>query len=102
MTKQLTLIDTPIAWRLDERTRAVGREGIARARAALTAGLQAAPLPSGSPGSLPPSPATRADRPPPPAGSPPPRPRPVSRRPAAAGRRAGRRPAGGGSDRQAA
>ena len=42
MTKQhaqLTLIDTPRAWRLDERTREVGREGIARARAALQAGV---------------------------------------------------------------
>ena len=36
---QLTLIDTPRSWRLDERTREVGREGIARARAALQAGL---------------------------------------------------------------
>lgn len=36
---QLTLIDTPTAWRLDDHTREVGREGIARARAALRAGL---------------------------------------------------------------
>jgi hypothetical protein len=36
---QLTLIDTPRSWKLDERTREVGREGIARARAALRAGL---------------------------------------------------------------
>ena len=35
---QLTLIDTPRSWRLDDRTRAVGREGIARARAALRDG----------------------------------------------------------------
>jgi hypothetical protein len=35
---QLSLIDTPRSWRLDERTRAVGREGIARARAALREG----------------------------------------------------------------
>lgn len=35
---QLSLIDTP-TWRLDERTRQVGRAGIARARAALCAGL---------------------------------------------------------------
>jgi hypothetical protein len=41
MTKnaQLTLIDTPRSWRLDERTREVGREGVARAREALRAGL---------------------------------------------------------------
>jgi hypothetical protein len=38
MTKQLTLIDTPKDWRLDERTREVGREGLAKARAALLAG----------------------------------------------------------------
>jgi hypothetical protein len=36
---QLKLIDTPRSWKLDERTREVGREGIARARAALRAGL---------------------------------------------------------------
>jgi hypothetical protein len=35
MTKQLTLIDAPADWRLDERTRRLGRAGIARARAAL-------------------------------------------------------------------
>lgn len=35
---QLSLIDTPRSWRLDERTRTVGREGIARARAALREG----------------------------------------------------------------
>ena len=38
---QLTLIDTPRSWKLDERTRELGREGIARARAALRAGLRA-------------------------------------------------------------
>ena len=38
---QLTLIDTPRSWRLDDRTRAVGREGIARARAALRDGRHA-------------------------------------------------------------
>ena len=36
---QLSLIDTPSPWRLDDRTREVGRAGIARARAALCAGL---------------------------------------------------------------
>jgi hypothetical protein len=50
MTKQLTLIDTPKAWRLDERTRAVGREGVAQARAALRAGLHGRPQhPPGGP-----------------------------------------------------
>jgi hypothetical protein len=40
---QLTLIDTPRSWKLDERTRKVGREGVARARAALRAGLHTRP-----------------------------------------------------------
>ena len=35
MTKQLTLIDTPSEWQIDDRTREVGRRGIAAARAAL-------------------------------------------------------------------
>jgi hypothetical protein len=35
MTKQLTLIDTPSDWQIDDRTREVGRRGIAAARAAL-------------------------------------------------------------------
>jgi hypothetical protein len=38
MTKQLTLIDTLPDWRLDDRTREVGFQGIAQARAALQAG----------------------------------------------------------------
>ena len=38
---QLSLIETPRAWRIDNHTREVGREGIARARAALRAGRQA-------------------------------------------------------------
>jgi hypothetical protein len=42
-TSQLTLIDTPRSWKMDERTREVGREGIARARAALRAGLRTGP-----------------------------------------------------------
>jgi hypothetical protein len=46
---QLRLIETPRSWKLDEHTREVGREGIARARAALQAGLRPAPAPSGSP-----------------------------------------------------
>ncbi len=35
MARQLTLIETPTAWRLDERTRETGRRGIASARAVL-------------------------------------------------------------------
>jgi hypothetical protein len=50
---QLTLIETPRSWKLDDRTREVGREGIARARAALRAGLHPAPAPSGSPPAAP-------------------------------------------------
>jgi hypothetical protein len=46
---QLTLIDTPTAWRLDDHTREVGRDGIARARAALRAGLGAGGSPDRSP-----------------------------------------------------
>jgi len=34
---QLILLDAQPDWRLDERTRRVGREGLARARAALQA-----------------------------------------------------------------
>lgn len=38
---QLSLIETPRSWRLDKHTREVGREGVARARAALRAGRHA-------------------------------------------------------------
>lgn len=37
MPRQLTLIETPPDWRLDDRTREIGRRGVARARAALAA-----------------------------------------------------------------
>jgi hypothetical protein len=37
MSKQLTLIESPAGWRLDECTREVGRRGLAEARAALLA-----------------------------------------------------------------
>ncbi|MBM3683571.1 MAG: hypothetical protein FJW83_03370 [Actinobacteria bacterium] len=38
MTRQLRLLDpTTVDWRLDDHTRAVGRAGVARARAALAA-----------------------------------------------------------------
>jgi len=35
MERQLTLMETPKPWRLSERTREIGRKGIAEARAAL-------------------------------------------------------------------
>ena len=37
MSMQLTLLESPAGWRLDERTREVGRRGLAEARAALLA-----------------------------------------------------------------
>ena len=37
VTNQLTLIELPTGWHLDERTREVGRRGLAAARAALSA-----------------------------------------------------------------
>ena len=37
MSNQLTLIEFPTGWQLDERTREVGRRGLAAARAALSA-----------------------------------------------------------------
>lgn len=40
MTIQLALIDTQPSWKLDERTRQIGRRGLAQARAALRAGLR--------------------------------------------------------------
>ena len=46
MTMQLTLINTPKAWRLDKHTREVGREGVAKARAALREGRQRSPVTS--------------------------------------------------------
>ena len=45
MTTQLRLIEpTEVDWRLDERTKAIGRQGLERARAALRAAR--APLPA--------------------------------------------------------
>ncbi len=41
MARQLTLLDTPPAWRIDEATKAVGRKGLAEARAALQAAIAA-------------------------------------------------------------
>ncbi len=37
MARQLVLIETIPEWRIDERTREIGRRGIAQARAALAA-----------------------------------------------------------------
>jgi hypothetical protein len=37
MSNQLTLIEFPAGWQLDEHTREVGRRGLAAARAALSA-----------------------------------------------------------------
>jgi hypothetical protein len=39
MAGQLTLLDTPQAWRMDEATREAGRRGVAEARAALEAAV---------------------------------------------------------------
>lgn len=41
MARQLTLMDRPAGWRLDEQTKEIGRRGIAEARAALAAVAQA-------------------------------------------------------------
>ena len=41
MARQLTLLDTPPAWRIDEATREAGRRGIAEARATLQAAIAA-------------------------------------------------------------
>ena len=41
MAVQLTLLDPPRTWRLNEATRALGRKGVAEARASLRAALAA-------------------------------------------------------------
>ena len=41
MAGQLTLLDTPPAWRIDEATREAGRRGVAEARATLEAAVAA-------------------------------------------------------------
>ena len=41
MARQLTLLDTPPAWRIDDSTREVGRRGVAAARASLQAAMAA-------------------------------------------------------------
>lgn len=40
MARQLTLIEAKHSWQLDERTKEIGRRGIAAARAALAASTQ--------------------------------------------------------------
>jgi len=42
MTRQLTLLEVPPSWRLDDPTREAGRKGIAQARASLQAAVAAA------------------------------------------------------------
>lgn len=42
MARQLTLLEIPSSWRLDDTTREVGRRGIAAARASLQAAVAAA------------------------------------------------------------
>ncbi|WP_419923576.1 hypothetical protein [Candidatus Poriferisocius sp.] len=49
MKQQLTLLDAPPDWRIDERTKEIGRRGLAQARAALRGHSPAArpsPMPS--------------------------------------------------------
>ena len=41
MARQLTLLDTPPAWQIDDATREVGRRGVAEARATLEAAIAA-------------------------------------------------------------
>lgn len=41
MARQLTLLDTPPVWRINEATREVGRRGIAEARASLQVAIAA-------------------------------------------------------------
>lgn len=53
MARQLTLLEIPPTWRLDDATREAGRRGVAEARASLRAALAAhvdQPRPSGPDG----------------------------------------------------
>jgi hypothetical protein len=43
MARQLTLLETPPTWRLDEATKAAGRKGLAEARAELQAAIARRP-----------------------------------------------------------
>jgi hypothetical protein len=49
MTRQLSLLETPPSWRLDDATREVGRRGVAAARASLQAAIDAARTAEASP-----------------------------------------------------
>ena len=49
MKQQLTLLEAPPDWRIDERTKEIGRRGLAQARAALqghSPAAQPSPTPS--------------------------------------------------------
>jgi hypothetical protein len=49
MKQQLTLLEAPPDWRIDERTKEIGRRGLAQARAALQShspATQHSPTPS--------------------------------------------------------
>jgi hypothetical protein len=59
MPRQLTLIEISPDWRLDDRTREIGRRGVARARAALAAAHGAPPPPDAT---GPDTPGRRGDR----------------------------------------
>ncbi len=48
MKLQLTLLEAPPDWRIDERTKEIGRRGLAQARAALQ-GRNPAPQPTPTP-----------------------------------------------------
>ncbi len=49
MEQQLTLLEAPPDWRIDERTKEIGRRGLAQARAALQGRSPASrPLPPSS------------------------------------------------------
>ena len=49
MRQQLTLLEAPPDWRIDERTKEIGRRGLAQARAALMSHSPAArPAPTPS------------------------------------------------------
>ncbi|WP_420638750.1 hypothetical protein [Candidatus Poriferisocius sp.] len=49
MKQQLTLLETPPDWRIDERTIEIGRRGLAQARAVLQRHSPAAPKPAPAP-----------------------------------------------------
>ncbi len=52
MKQQLALLEAPPDWRIDERTKEIGRRGLAQARAALQARSAAQPAPP-PPGGIP-------------------------------------------------